>query len=225
VSPQLRLPIGRAPDYRRARFVASASNAEALAWLEPGRTWPGNSLALIGPEGSGKTHLAHIWASENDGLFLTEPPESYADLDGVNLIIEAAETWPDPEGLFHLINMTAISGRLLLTSRTRPGLWPAALPDLRSRLNALTVAELHEPDDAVLTGILEALFLERHIRPKKDVIPYLLYRMERSVTAARDIVARLDDAAAAQSREINRALAIEVLEVDSVINDLFDDLG
>lgn len=208
MNAQLRLPLAREPDYSRARFAVSPANAAALALLGG---WNSGALALIGPEGSGKTHLANIWAAETGARILTAPPRDVAALAGQRLVIESAEAWPDAESLFHLLNMTQVSGALILTSRLAPSLWPAALPDLRSRLNALMVAELAEPDDAVLGAVLAALFAERHIRPTPDVIPYLLYRMERSIPAARQLVEHLDEAAAQQRREVNRALAIEIM--------------
>jgi chromosomal replication initiation ATPase DnaA len=120
--------------------------------------------------------------------------------------------------LFHLLNSAAERGGVLLTARTRPSAWPTALPDLRSRLNALSVAELSEPDDAVLSGVLARLFAQRSIRPPEDLIPYLLRRIERSVPKARDVVERLDEEAAALHRPVTRALAREVLEASG---DLF----
>jgi chromosomal replication initiation ATPase DnaA len=217
VNAQLRLPLARKPDYSRARFAASPVNGAALALVG---SWTGGSLALIGPEGSGKTHLANIWAVQNKAKFLDAPPRDVTVLAGQPLVIENAEIWPDPESLFHLLNMTQAWGALLLTSRLAPAAWPAALPDLRSRLNALVVAELAEPDDVVLRAVLTAFFAERHIRPAPDVIPYLLYRMERSIPAARAVVEKLDEMAAGRGREINRALALEVLG-ESAAGDLF----
>ena len=122
---------------------------------------------------------------------------------------------------FHLVNLAAREGGgLLLTARTRPSAWPTDLPDLRSRLNALPVAEIDPPDDAQLRAVLEQLFKARHIKPDEDLYPYLLTRMERSVTAARILAARMDEAAAARGRAINRALARELLDEAA---DLFED--
>lgn len=211
---QLSLGLTRPPVYTRAAFVASAANEAALAAVEAWPAWPGGALALVGPEGSGKTHLATVWA-QRAGAARYEP--SVAS-DGRPLLVEDADAIGD-EALFHLINRATTDGGLLLTSRTRPTTWPAALPDLRSRLNALTVAEIAAPDDALMIAVLEALFREKHIRAAPDLYEYLLKRMERSVTAARLLVARLDEAAAEQGRPVNRLLAREVLEETA---DLFE---
>ena len=47
----------------RARgFPPGAPNQAALAMVERWPDWPDRALALIGPEGAGKSHLAAIWA-------------------------------------------------------------------------------------------------------------------------------------------------------------------
>jgi chromosomal replication initiation ATPase DnaA len=100
--------------------------------------------------------------------------------------------------------------------------WPTSLPDLRSRLNALMVFSLGPPDDAVLEGVLLKLFRERNIRPGNDVMTYLLHRIERSVPAAREVVARIDERAGAEGREITRPLARDVLDEGGHAPDLFE---
>ena len=170
--------------------------------------------ALVGPEGSGKTHLATIWAERAGAV----RHDAAGTAPGRPVLVEDADRIGD-DALFHLINRATTDGGLLLTARTRPTAWPAALPDLRSRLNALTVAEIDAPDDALLIAVLEALFREKHIRAAPDLYEFLLRRMERSVSAARTVVARLDEAAAEQGRPVNRTLAREVLEETA---DLFE---
>jgi chromosomal replication initiation ATPase DnaA len=137
------------------------------------------------------------------------------------VLMESAEA-AHPETLFHLINLAGAGGGVLLTSRAHPRAWPADLPDLRSRLNALPVAEIGAPDDAVLEGVLRKFFRERNIRPADDVYPYLMRRIERSVAMAREIVTRLDEAADAEQRDITRALARQILESDAQTPDLFE---
>jgi chromosomal replication initiation ATPase DnaA len=215
------LRLRRPPSFDRSDFILSDTNAEAIKALDSWPAWHGGCLALVGPEGSGKTHLARDWACRNGALVLTWPQTDLAHAEGPPVLLEDADQ-ADADTLFHLINMAGAHGGLLLTARDHPRAWPADLPDLRSRLNAMPVAEIGEPDDVVLEGVLRKFFRDRNIRPADDVYPYLMRRIERSVRKAREIVNRLDEAADAEQREITRALARQILEADEETLDLFD---
>ncbi len=204
----------------------SAANAEAVRAIDAWPAWHGGCLALIGPEGAGKSHLAISWALQVGALAI--PAKGRVDLhalQGQPVLYEDADrdrTRRD-EILFHLINMAGQPGAgLLLTGRSAPSLWSATLPDLRSRLNALPVAQLQEPDDAVLESMLRKFFRELNIKPADDVIPYLLRRIERSAPKALEVVKQLDEAADAEGRGVSRALARQILESGPSTLNLFD---
>ena len=61
------------PTYRREDFIVADGNREALAWLDRWPDWPAPALALGGPPGCGKTHLAHIWATRTGAAILQSP--------------------------------------------------------------------------------------------------------------------------------------------------------
>ena len=223
MSRQLRLRLRRPVSYARADFVRGHSNLQAVAALDAWPNWHGGVLALVGPEGSGKTHLAQDWAARHDALRLDRTDLTLDAAAGRPVLVEDVDQGAGAEALFHLINMAAQpGGGLLLTARTPPVAWPAELPDLRSRLNAMPVAEIEEPDDEVLEGVLRKFFRERSIRAPKDVYTYLLRRMERSIPAARDLVKRLDELADEEQRPISRTLARQILEDDADNLDLFE---
>lgn len=213
---QQRLPLLQPQPRGEAHFIPSSCNAEGRAALEAWASWPGGKLALVGPEGSGKSHLAAAWA-EKVGAQVIGPdspaPPSLAPAGPV--LLEDADRRPADETLFHLIERADANAPLLMTARAAPRAWSTDLPDLRSRLNALMVAELQSPDDVVLEAMLDGLFRERNIRAKKTVLDYLVRRIERSARAARAAVERLDEAAAAERRNITPQLAREVLGFDS----------
>ena len=220
---QLRLTLRRPVSYARREFSQGPSNAQAIAALDAWPAWHGGCLVLVGAEGSGKTHLARGWAAQAKALVLERTATDVSAANGRPVLVEDVDQGIDAETLFHLINMAGHDGgSLLLTARVAPAAWPAELPDLRSRLNALPVALIEEPDDQVLEGVLRKFFRERSIRPPREVFPYLLRRMQRSIPAAREIVRRLDEAADDEQRPISRALARQILEDDTENLDLFE---
>ena len=212
---QLPLDLVFRPSRARADYVVSAANAPALAQVDAWRGWPGGKAVLVGPEGAGKTHLAHVWAAGTDAAIVTPaalgrlpdaPAIALDDADGV-----AGD--PDAEtALFHAHNALAEAGRpLLLTARRAPALWGIALPDLRSRLEAAPVIDLPPPDDALLGALLAKLFADRRIAPPPALIPWLALRIERSAAAAKEAVARLDAASLAEGLPVGIALARRTL--------------
>ena len=226
MSRQFRLKLDRPEAFRREDFIVSPSNAEAVKALDSWPAWHGGCLALIGPEGSGKSHLAQSWARTVGAVVV--PAKGRVELgalQGRPVLYEDADRdrARRDEILFHLINMAGqAGGGLLLTGRDLATGWSAALPDLRSRLNALPVAQIAPPDDLILESVLRKYFRERNIKPTEDLFPYLLRRIERSAPKALEVVKRLDEAADAEGRAVSRALARQVLEEDPATLNLFD---
>ena len=212
---QLHFDLEQTQPYRRETFVTSPANAETVARLDAWPEWPGGVLVLAGPAGAGKTHLASVWAAHTGASV----GAINAVADGPVLIEDADQT-DLGEPLFHLMNRPAPAS-LLMTARTLPASWPTALPDLRSRLNALPVALLGEPDDEVLDGVMRRLFRERHIEPAQDLLVYLRHRIERSEPAARAFIARLDTEALRRRKAVTRALARELLNDEDETTPLF----
>jgi chromosomal replication initiation ATPase DnaA len=216
LTAQFRLILEDAPNFSRSAFVVSPSNAAAVEAVDAWPAWLGGALALIGPAGSGKSHLAAAWAVRAKATVVSADigVEDLAALEGP-VLWEDADRTAHGETLFHLINIAARpGGALLATARTPPSQWGTDVPDLRSRLNALPVALLQEPDDAILTGALMKFFQERRIRPSEELLAYLVRRIERSIPKALEIVAKLDETASAYGRPVSRALARQVLEDD-----------
>jgi chromosomal replication initiation ATPase DnaA len=210
---QLRLSLGRDGPRSFDAFVRGPSNATALAAVEAWPVWPGGCLAILGPKGVGKSHLAQAWADAVRAVIVDRERPDLEAAAGRPVLLEDADRGVSTEGLFHLINLAAREGGgLLLTARTRPSTWPTALPDLRSRLNAFPVAEIDPPDDAVLEGVLRRFFRDRNIRPPEEVYPYLLARMRRSIPDAEAIVRKLDEAGDEGFRPVTRVLARQILE-------------
>lgn len=215
---QLAFDLPHPETYRRESFFVSPANAAALAAVEADAGWPGGKLVLAGPAGAGKTHLAHLWVAASGARLIAARQlrsDSLRDLGPRVAVEDADEVAGEPaaeEALFHLHNLILPAGRLLVTARTPPRDWGLRLPDLLSRMQAAGLARLDEPDDALLSAVLVKLFADRQIAVPLALIGWLVSRMERSIAAARDLVARLDARALAEGRPVSRALAAELLD-------------
>jgi chromosomal replication initiation ATPase DnaA len=213
---QLALALPHTESFAREDFLAGPSNQTALTLMEQWPDWPARTLVLVGPPGSGKSHLAAIWAARAGARFLSARALVLGALPGAlatgALVIEdlAAGAF-DERALFHLLNLgREEAAHILITAQTAPAGWSVQLPDLASRLRALPVVTLAAPDDALLRAVLVKLFADRQIQADESVIAYLATRVERSLGAARAAVDQIDRAALRLKRPVTRALAADL---------------
>jgi chromosomal replication initiation ATPase DnaA len=214
---QLALALPHTESFAREDFLAGPSNQAALAVVEQWPDWPARTLVLVGPQGSGKSHLAAIWAARAGARFLSARALALAALPGAlatgALVIEdLAEDAFDERPLFHLLNLAREqTAYVLITAQTAPAGWTVRLPDLASRLRALPIITLAAPDDALLRAVVIKLFADRQLQVDESVVAYLATRVERSLAGARAAVDLIDAAALRLQRPVTRALAAELL--------------
>jgi chromosomal replication initiation ATPase DnaA len=214
---QLALDLRHEESFAREDFLVGPANAAALATVERWPDWPARALALIGPEGSGKSHLAAIWAERAGARFLSarvlgETNLAAALATGALVLEDVASSNFDQRALFHLLNLAREhSSYVLMTASSTPAAWPIGLLDLASRLRAIPTVALEPPDDALLRGVLVKLFADRQLEVDESLIAFLIARIGRSLSDAREAVARLDGEALRQGRAVTRALASEIL--------------
>ena len=215
---QLPLDLPHEASFAREDFLSGPANAEALRAVEAWPDWPGRMLLLVGPPGSGKSHLGAIWARragaavvEGAGLADARP----ADLarSPAILVENADRVGAGEANLFHLINLARESETgVLLTARRAPDGWGLGKADLHSRLRVAPLVGLGEPDDALARAVLFKLFSDRQLIVEPAVIAYIALRIERSLAAARSIVEALDREALARGKAVTRAMAALVLK-------------
>jgi DnaA regulatory inactivator Hda len=221
VIQQIPLDLGHRPAHGLQDFLVAPSNQNAVSWIDRWPEWPGPAIVIYGPASCGKSHLAAVWKNKANAKYVkaNHINEQQADeiarlgenlvIDRVDLLIgdRSAETT-----LFHLYNIFKEDNRfLMLTSRMPPAAAAFQIPDLASRLRAAPSVAIESPDDELLAALLVKLFSDRQLQIGCDAINYIVPRMERSFSAAYDLVKKADHLALSEKRPVSIPLLRRIL--------------
>jgi len=214
---QLAFTLPHAESLTRDNFLEGPANTAALALIDAWPEWPSRTMMLVGPEGSGKSHLAAIWADESGArstaahaLGAAGVPDALTT--GALVIEDLRPREVDERALFHLLNLAREQAAfVLLTGRIAPSAMEVDLRDLSSRLRALPTVSLSPPDEQLFRALIVKFCADRQLAIDESVVSYLVSRIERSTAAARRAVELLDSEALRQGRPVTRALAAELL--------------
>ena len=203
-------------DRSAAALLVTQSNGGVWSGLRRGQEWPAGALALTGPQGAGKTHMALAWA-ETARAGVCWPQDRAMDVfDRFNgrIVLDNADRYPDEPHLALLLDAARATpaAAVLLVGRARPDRWPVGLKDLRSRLSAMPVLTLEEPDDLLLAGVLDRLCKARFIKLTEKAGRYLTKHMERSFAAAQAMAEALDRLHVHGARPVSVGVAARALE-------------
>ena len=214
---QLAFALPHAESLTRDDFLEGPANSAGLALVESWPDWPNRTMLLVGPEGSGKSHLAAIWAEQAGARSTTAHALTAAAVPGAlatgALVVEDLKAGDfDERALFHLLNLAREDeASVLITARQPPSAFEVELRDLRSRLRALPTVSLLPPDDQLFRALIVKFCADRQLVIDETVVSYLATRIERSFAAARRAVDLLDTEALQLGRPVTRALAAELL--------------
>ena len=214
---QLAFALPHAESLTRDNFQEGPANAAALALIDSWPEWPSRTMLLVGPKGSGKSHLATIWAEQAGARSITAHALTAANVPaalatGALVVEDLNEATFDERALFHLLNLAREDqAYVLITARVAPTALEIELRDLRSRLRALPVITIQPPDDQLFRALIIKFCADRQLPVDEALVSYLAARIERSYVAARQAVEFLDSEALRLGRPVTRALAAEVL--------------
>ena len=214
---QLAFALPHAESLSRDNFLEGPANKAGLALIDSWPDWPNHIMLLAGPEGSGKSHLATIWAEQAGARSTSAHALTAAAVPGAlatgALVVEDIRTSDfDERAMFHLLNLAREEqASVLITARVPPSAFEVELRDLKSRLRALPVVALLPPDDLLFRSLIVKFCADRQLSIDETVVSYLTTRIERSYAAARQAVDLLDTEALRLGRPVTRALAAELL--------------
>lgn len=201
----------------REDFLVGASNTEAFSLVASWPNWADPIQLILGPSGSGKTHLVEIWAQASDA-YVARDRFIVAEVlcaieEGRPVALETGNGEAlDQRAIFHVLNAARQArSDLLLTARGNWVEWCRRLPDLVSRMRAISPCILGAPDDDLLRKVIVKLFADRQTPIEMGVLDYALLRLERSFEAANLFVAHCDEIALRTGRKISKNVAADAL--------------
>ena len=214
---QLAFALPHAESLTRDNFLEGPANAAGFALVDGWPDWPNRIMLLVGPEGSGKSHLAAIWAEQAGARSISAHALTAVAVPGAlatgALVVEDLKSPDlDERALFHLMNLAREEAAfVLITARTPPTALQIELRDLRSRLRAVPTVLLLPPDDQLFRALIVKFCADRQLVVDETVVSYLVSRIGRSYAAVRQAVELLDTEALRLGRPVTRALAADLL--------------
>jgi len=223
---QLPLRVRLRDSARLASFLPGR-NAEVFALLKGPQPSLPRALWLWGRAGTGKTHLlqavcaavteaggaaAYFDLADAAGSGLLEGCEALdlVCLDGLDAVASDAG-WN--AAIFRLYTlMQDGQGRLLVASAGPPAGLPFALADLRSRLLAASVHQLHPLDEAGQLAALQLRAARRGLDLSAEAAVYLVHRLPRDLHSLFAVLEQIDEASLAAQRRLTVPFLREVLD-------------
>lgn len=203
---QIPLSLELPPSWAGEDFFISPSNQIAIDMIKSWPDWPAMGAIIIGPYGSGKTHLANIWAKKAAAKYWPE--------EGDIVVVDGLTAELDQTALFHLFNrLKEAKGALLITAEQPINQLGLTLPDLVSRLQSLPTATIDQPDEHLMSALLMKQFADKQLKVGMDVIRFMVLRLERTYENIKTVVEQLDQAALGEKKPITVPFVRRVLDL------------
>ena len=211
---QLVLPLYRDVNIFIEDALISDSNKIIVEWIKFWPSW-NRYLVIYGDHGCGKTCIAHFLAN-NYNFILADSYDIatiYNDVlnqaDGI--IIDDAHIY-DEKKLLCLINIVRERGKkIIIISPAPPSYWKVEINDLQSRLKAMPIVKIDQPDDQLLKILIKRLFSSKQIVIDDNIVDFLINRIERNIFYVQNIIKAIDEISLRDHKKITISFVKQVI--------------
>jgi len=193
-------------------FIESDENRETVMYLAKWPNWNSNGIIVCGESGTGKTHLAALWAQTANAVYVLKESLNYSPRDlfdaECNFVIDNFDYHflhpRNYDWIFHFLNIAEEKNRFfLILSRQHPTTWNIGLKDLSSRLQALPMVKIRTPEDDLLVKISQKIAGDLGITIPNNVIMYILKIIDRNVSSVAGVLSSLDKLSLQQKKSLS----------------------
>ena len=197
-------------------YYVSDSNYFAFNIVDKWPKWEKKILNISGEKFSGKTHLANIFKLKSSALFLNETEISNEVFKKIKLyesiIIDEFSNTVDENLIYSIFNLVDQDSKyLLINSETPLSEINFKLPDLVSRSKNSLQARINPPDDELIFAIILTNFSDRQIKLEKQIIEFIVNRVERSYSKISEFIYKVDELSLKKKKPINLKTIKEIL--------------
>lgn len=200
-------------------FFAGA-NEQLKEYLMQTLMDPSNTLIYLwGDKSSGKSHLLqacchYAFLHERTSIYLPLSkrnefaPEMLEGMEHTDVVciddldaIEGNRDWE--EAIFHFYNRTlSLSTKVIFAANVPPAKLNLSLPDLRTRLTAITIFQLASLADSDKRQVLQLYANTKGLKLPDSVADFLLNRQTRDMSGLIELIDKLDHASLAAQRKL-----------------------
>ena len=197
-------------------YYLSESNFFAKNIIDTWPKWEKKIVNLTGEKYSGKTHLANIFKSKSNALYLNSTNINNNTIKQIKLsdsiIIEDLDESFKEKLLYSIFNIIEQDNKYLLISSIMPiDKMKFLLPDLVSRLKNCIIAKIEQPDDDLIYAIILKSFSDRQIKLDNKIIDYIIKRIARSYSKMHEFIYKIDELSLKKKKSINFKIIKEII--------------
>lgn len=216
IKQQTILKFENNPSFKDSDYFVSECNRQAYDNLFKWPKWDSKLINLVGPKGSGKSHLLEIFSIKNNFLKVNSLAEIKKKLETIikydKLIMDDINQI-DEKVFFSILDNYISNNKFLIISTIDSLLtYKFKLADLKSRITLFHKYEIYQPNDKMIYFLIQKFLSDRQIKIKKDLITHIIKKIDRSYNRIMKFIDQIDRQSLSNNKKIDYKLINNILD-------------